>query len=179
MQPQLHLCGPARQWPAARTLLAAALLAPALMLAGCSTPPSPAPVTSELRTYWSGRLVLHTEGQTAQSFSTAFELHGNPSYGELKLLSPFGNTLAQIDWKPGYARLHTSDSTQESESLEALLEQATGAAIPVAALFSWLSGAATAIEGWDADLSAIGQGKIVARRQTPEPQATLRIMFER
>lgn len=164
---------------ARRRLAAVAVLAPLLALAGCSTPPSPTATSGALRTHWSGRLALQLEGQAAQSFSAAFELDGNPLHGELRLLSPFGNTLVQLDWKPGHARLHSGETTQESSSLEDLLEQATGAAIPVTALFSWLSGIPATSDGWHADLSAIEQGKMLAQRQTPEPRATLRITFER
>lgn len=136
-----------------------------------------------VRTAWIGRMALQLEriegsSPSPHSFSAAFELHGSPVRGQLKLFSPLGNTLAQIDWEPEQAQLETANGIQQSSSLETLLQQATGAQIPVAALFDWLSGVPTASEGWQADLSAITQGKIVAVRQTPEPQAALRIVLE-
>lgn len=152
-------------------------------LLGCAQPPQ-LPYTKQVgdRTAWMGRIALQIENSTSssRSFSAAFELHGSLARGQLKLFSPLGNTLAQLDWEPEQARLQTADQPEpyQSSSLKALLQQATGAQLPVEALFDWLSGIPTAYEDWHADLTAIAQGKIVATRQSPESQATLRIVLE-
>ena len=148
------------------------------LLAACAQPPTiPAEALAE-RTIWSGRLALQVEDQAAQSFSAAFELQGNARQGELVLLNPLGNVLAKIDWAPEHARLQTGGETRESTSLDALLQQTMGAPIPVRAFFSWLRGEQTTAVGWQADLSTIGQGRLVANRYDPAPRATLRIAFE-
>lgn len=128
---------------------------------------------------WSGRLALQIEGQASQSFSAMFELHGNAQNGVLVLLSPLGNRLAQLNWKDGHAQLQSGQETRTSESLDALLQDVTGTRIPIAALFSWLHGTQTTATGWQADLSGIAEGRLVARRDDPAPQATLRIALTR
>ena len=148
------------------------------LLVACAQPPAlPAQSLAE-RTTWSGRLALQVEDQAAQSFSAAFELQGSAQQGELLLLSPLGNVLAKIDWTPTHARLQTGGQTHESPSLDDLLQQNLGTPIPVLAFFSWLRGEQTTAAGWQADLSSIGQGRLVATRYTPAPRATLRLAFE-
>ena len=149
-----------------------------VMLAACTQPPTlPAQALAE-RTTWSGRLALQVEDQASQSFSAAFELQGNAQQGELLLLNPLGNVLARIDWTPAHARLQTGGQTHESPSLDDLLQQNLGTPIPVLAFFSWLRGEQTTAAGWQADLSSISQGRLVATRYTPAPRATLRLAFE-
>lgn len=147
-----------------------------LWLAGC-TQPLQKPSNEE--DAWSGRIALIVEGQAAQSFSALFELRGNAQSGGLALTSPLGNRLAQLDWKDGHAQLISAQETRTSDSLDGLLQDVTGTRIPVAALFGWLKGNAVTVPGWRADLSALEQGKLVAHRDTPEPQATLRIALVR
>lgn len=147
-------------------------------VAGCTQPPLIPTETLATRTLWSGRLALQVEDQAAQSFSAAFELQGNAAQGELVLFNPLGNVLAKIDWAPAHARLQTGSETRESASLDELLQQTMGAPIPVRAFFSWLRGEQTTAAGWQADLSTIGQGRLVANRYDPAPRATLRIAFE-
>ena len=126
------------------------LIAPWLVLlvflAGCAAPPTAPTESRTEQTAWSGRLSLQVEeqvGQAAQSFSAAFELQGNAAQGELTLLNPLGNVLARIDWTPEHARLQSGETTQESTSLDTLLAQMTGTALPVRALFDWLRGVQT------------------------------------
>lgn len=148
----------------------------ALLLAGCAVPPrtpTPAGVQS-----WSGRLALTVEGRANQSFSSGFELKGAPEAGELRLANPLGGTVALLSWSPGKATLHSNGSTREFPSLEALAEEATGAPLPVAALFDWLAGKATPIAGWQADVSRVAEGRLHARRTEPAPAADLRVLFE-
>ncbi len=167
-----------QRWLIAPWMVPLALL---VFLAGCATPPS-TPIESRTeQTTWSGRLSLQVEeqvGQAAQSFSAAFELQGNAAQGELTLLNPLGNALAHIDWTPAHARLQSGEKTQESTSLDILLAQMTGTALPVRALFDWLRGVQTSASGWQANLADINQGRLEATRHTPAPRATLRIIFE-
>lgn len=149
-----------------------------VFLAACTQPTTLPPQALAERTTWSGRLALQVEDQAAQSFSAAFELQGNAQQGELLLLSPLGSILAKIDWTQDHARLQTGGQTHESPSLDDLLQQNLGTPIPVLAFFSWLRGEQTTSAGWQADLSSIGQGRLVATRYTPAPRATLRLAFE-
>jgi outer membrane lipoprotein LolB len=152
-------------------------LACALALAGCAVPPrTPAAPGVQV---WTGRLALNVEGQASQSFSAGFELKGAPENGELSLFNPLGGTIALLSWTPGTATLRANGSTRQFPSLEALAQEATGAPLPVAALFDWLGGKATAISGWEADVSQVAEGRLRARRTEPPPPADLRVLFDR
>ena len=144
----------------------------ALWLAGCAQPMPSAPVEENS---WNGRIALQIEGQASQSFSAMFELRGTAQAGGLVLLSPFGNRIAQLDWKDGHAQLVSGQDTRTSDSLDTLLQDVTGTRIPVTALFSWLKGTQASAAGWQADLTGIADGRLTARRDDPQPTATLRI----
>lgn len=122
---------------------------------------------------------LRIDSQPAQTFSALFELRGAPQAGDLTLTSPIGNTLAQLHWSPGEALLRNGTETRRYDSVDALIEAATGAAIPVAALFGWLAGREDRVPGWRPDLSQVSTGKLQATRESPQPRADLRIVFER
>jgi outer membrane lipoprotein LolB len=154
-----------------------ALLAAVLLLAGCAVPPRAA-VPAGVQV-WTGRLALNVERQANQSFSAAFELKGAPESGELTLFTPLGGTAAVLSWSPGTATLRSGGDVRQFPSLEALAQEATGAPLPVAALFDWLAGKPTAIEGWEADVSEVAQGRLRARRSAPPPAADLRVVLER
>lgn len=167
-------------WVYRRALLYHAVATAMLVLAGCAqSPVSPALSDGVQRTLWSGRLAVQVQDQPSRSFSAAFELQGNADRGSLQLSSPLGSTLAQLDWSPQGAQLNTGERIEQADSIEALLERGTGAAIPVTALFDWLSGLSTPVAGWTTDLSAMAQGRLSATRYSPEPQTTLRISLER
>ena len=147
-------------------------------LAGCATvaienphkvPPSP---------IWSGRLGLTLATEPPQAFFATFELKGNADAGELTLTSPMGSVLAELHWSPGEARLRTSQTIQRSDSVESLSRAATGAALPIHALFDWLSGIGTAAGGWQPDLSQLGRGRLLARRSDPIPAAELKLILD-
>jgi outer membrane lipoprotein LolB len=154
-----------------------ALAAVALAATGCAAPRSPEAAQAP-GTNWSGRLALQVEGDASQSFSAAFELRGAPQAGDLTLFSPLGGTLAALAWSPGSATLRTGGQERQFSSLEALAAAATGAPLPVAALFDWLAGRNTPVPGWQADLSQLAEGRLRARRTDPQPAADLRIALE-
>jgi len=149
-----------------------------LVLAGCASPGG-APGPGARTEAWSGRLSLRLEGDASQSFSAVFELRGAPRAGELILTSPIGSTLARLHWAPGEAVLSNGSETRRYESVDALIEAATGAAIPVGALFAWLAGRDERVPGWRPDLSQVAAGRLQATRESPAPRADLRIVFER
>lgn len=125
---------------------------------------------------WSGRLALQVEDRASQSFSALFELRGSAQNGGLVLISPLGSRLAQLDWKDGHAQLATgAQEVRTSDSLENLLQDVTGTRIPITTLFSWLQGTQATAPGWEADLSGLAEGRLIARRDNPAPKATLRI----
>jgi outer membrane lipoprotein LolB len=154
----------------------AAAFAGALLLAGCATPTRP---SEPAAAFWSGRLALQVEDRPSQSFSALFELRGNAGAGELTLTSPIGSVLAVLSWQPGRALLESGGSRREFASVEELATQATDTALPVQALFDWLNGKATPVQGWQADLGGLAEGRLRARRTDPAPAADLRIALER
>ncbi len=147
------------------------------MLAGCAVPP-PRPATSATVGYWRGRLALRIEAAEPSAFFASFELSGHAGAGELLLSSPLGSTLAQLRWNPQQALLRSNGETRAFDSLAALAEEATGTAIPIAALFAWLQGQPAAADGWQADLSQLAEGRLLARRSVPAPAAELRLILE-
>jgi len=155
------------------------LVALTLVLAGCASPPIATSPTAPQAGPWTGRLALQVEDSQSQSFSAGFELKGSPDTGELTLLGPLGGTLAVLAWAPGSATLRSNGQTRQFESADALVAHATGATLPVAALFDWLRGTNTPVAGWQADLSQLAQGRVRARRLDPRPAADLRVVLER
>lgn len=162
-----------------RLWLAAAVAA--WLVAGCAVPPrAPEPDPAQTQTGpWTGRLALQVQGDPRASFSAAFELRGQSQAGQLSLYTPLGGTAAVLQWSPGSATLQADGKTRAFDSLDALVAEATGAPVPVAALFDWLSGTATAVPGWQPDLSQLPQGRLHARRLTPPPVADLRVVLDR
>jgi outer membrane lipoprotein LolB len=136
-----------------------------------------------------GRIALSVAAlpdRPAQSFAAAFELRGDDTQGELRLFSPLGTQLAAARWRPGLAELDTGDGARRFADPDALGREALGEAVPLAALPDWVAGRAwvgapsrpleAGFEqlGWAVDLSRRGEGRIVARRETP-PAVTVRI----
>lgn len=151
-------------------------LATSALLAGCAQVPPPEHPTADS---WSGRLALHVEDRSAQSFFAAFHLQGNAERGKLTLFNPLGNVLARLHWQPGSAVLDDGQQQRSSSSLAALTEELTGAALPITALFAWLHGQEMQASGWHADLSTLGSGRITATRLQPLPTAVLRVVLDR
>ncbi|MGJ7614746.1 MULTISPECIES: lipoprotein insertase outer membrane protein LolB [unclassified Variovorax] len=160
-----------------RALLAAGGAA-LLVMAGCAQL-SGGSSTPKASDSWSGRMSLRIESEPVQTFAALFELRGSAETGDLTLTTPIGSTLAQLHWTPGEALLKDGSHTRRFDSVDALIEAATGAAIPVGALFGWLAGRNDPVPGWKPDLAQLGNGRLQALRESPGPRADLRIVFER
>ena len=123
-----------------RFLPIASWLAVVLLSSGCAflqpTPP-PELATTQL---WRGRLVLRVDSPQPQSFASAFELSGNAGAGELTLTTPWGTTVAKLNWSDQAATLRTPTDTRSYASFDEMIVQVLGSEIPVNALFSWLKG---------------------------------------
>ena len=82
-------------------------------------------------------------------------------------------------WQPGSASLYANGEVKPFDSLETLVAQATGAPLPLRALFDWLHGTYTLVPGWQPDLARLGDGRLTAVRSLPEPTATLRVVLDK
>ncbi len=158
--------------------LVSALLCAAVLMAGCATPPKPGTMNGSEAWPWRGRMSVRVESQPVQSFTVGFELSGNAGAGALTLYTPLGTTAAAMAWSPQLSLLRVNSQTQQFSSLEALMQQTLGTALPVEALFAWLAGEPMTVPGWQVDLSQRGQGRISARQQLPLPEAELRLAME-
>jgi len=142
-------------------------------LTGCATPPA------DPGAFWSGRMALQVHSTPPQNWNTSFELQGSATQGHMLFLSPLGSTLARLTWTPQSANLVQGQVNIDSPSLQGLSQRLTGTDLPITALFAWLAGQAAEAPGWQVDLSAHGQGRLTARRSSPEPEAVLRIVLDR
>ena len=129
--------------------------------------------------FWAGRISMQVQSDPVQAFFAGFELKGQADTGELTLISPLGSILGVMRWTPTEATLDQGGSIQRFATTNELLAQATGAAVPISALFDWLGGKNTTAPGWTADLSQRVNGRITAQRTEPSPQANLRIVLDR
>ena len=145
-----------------------------VLLSACATPPR---APSE-QPQWQGRLSVTVLSEPPSAMSASFVLQGSAQQGELSLYSPLGTTVASLHWDPQAAHLTQGTRADQFGSLDELTEKTTGAALPVQALFRWLQGQESAVPGWRTDASQLGQGKLVAQRQWPSPEVTLRIQLE-
>ncbi len=124
-------------------------------------------------------MLLRVSSDPPQTVNAGFELKGSPKAGLLVLTGPLGNIAATLQWNAEGATLHRAgEAGQTFASLDALAQQATGTAFPIAALFDWLAGRDTQAAGWLADLSQLDQGRLSASRSDPEPSAQLQIVLE-
>ncbi len=147
------------------------------LLTGCATPSRPAkPLGAEQTNSleWQGRISVQVLGDAPTSMSASFLLRGDAKNGELDLYSPLGTTLGALQWTPQLVQLSDGGKHQYFNSLAELTEKATGAALPVEAIFGWLQGRDVQAKGWQADLSDVAQGSLSARRTDPAPEVTLR-----
>lgn len=158
-------------------------LAVAMQITGCAAPSLVTGTTAASVASWRGRLAIRVEPRqaqaAAQSFSAGFELAGNAQAGELTLYTPLGTTAAALSWSARTAVMRNAEGSQNFESLDALIKQALGTEIPVAALFAWLAGDNMSAAGWSADLSRYAEGSILARRVQPESETEIRLLLEK
>jgi len=147
-----------------------------LALAGCATLRTP---RTDASAFWSGRLALQLQNTPPQNWSASFELQGSAEQGQLVLFSPIGTTLARLSWTPHAAVLEQGQNKTESSDLPSLSQRLAGTDLPIAALFDWLAGKTADAPGWQVDLSAHPQGRLTAHRNTPAPEAVLRILLDR
>lgn len=160
-----------------RFALVSCFLFATFLIAGCAHQPWADGQNDAQNQVWSGRISLQVQSEPPQAFFAGFELRGSPAQGELVLNSPLGTSLAVLRWAPGEAVLDAGGPAQRFASVDELIEKATGAAVPLPALFDWLAGKNTALNGWNADLSQQPEGRISASRTTPQPRADLRIVL--
>ncbi|MBK7720076.1 MAG: outer membrane lipoprotein LolB [Simplicispira sp.] len=99
--------------------------------------------------------------------------------GSLTLSTPLAPCSLSCNGRPATPGFARPQGERTASSLDELLEQALGSAIPVQALFAWLHGDATTAAGWQADLSRLSDGQLTAVRSAPLPRATLRIALDR
>jgi outer membrane lipoprotein LolB len=166
-----------RNVPLSRRHFCLAIISAPLFGAGCAQKQllthSP-----EDNAYWSGRLSLATGGDRSQSFSAGFELSGSAVAGRLHLYSPFGNTLAEIQWNAQSAELRSSAEVKNFASLDQLAAHLTSAPLPISSLFQWLQGVPTVSNGWQADLREIAEGRLTVRQTQTDEAAELKLVFE-
>ena len=149
------------------------------LIAGCVGNQGATGQFDQQRDEWAGRISLQVASEPAQSFSASFELKGRAESGELTLISPLGTVLGVLRWSPGRALLDRGNQDiQHFASIDELMERATGAAVPLGALFAWLQGNNTTVSGWVADLTRHGEGRFSARRTIPAPEANLRVVLD-
>ena len=148
-----------------------------VFIAGCAQPKRATSQDDGNISVWTGRISLQVQSEPPRAFFSGFELRGKPEQGELVLNSPLGNRLAVLRWSPQEAVLDSGNQVQRFASVDELIKEVTGAAVPLPALFDWLGGKNTALAGWSADLSQQAEGRISASRTTPQPRTDLRIVL--
>lgn len=84
-----------------------------------------------------------------------------------------------MHWSPLVAVLQSNGETRTFNTVGELAQQATGADLPIAALFQWLNGDNTAVMGWQASLDDLANGRLMAQRTEPEPRVELRIALDK
>jgi outer membrane lipoprotein LolB len=152
-----------------------------VMLASCATPNRNAkPLNTEQADApeWQGRISVQVQGNNPSFMSASFLLRGDAKNGELDLYSPLGTIFGALEWTPQWGQLSHGGKHQYFTSLAELTEKATGATLPVEAIFFWLQGREAQATGWLADLSDVSQGSLTARRIDPAPEVTLRIKLD-
>jgi len=147
-----------------------------LLSTGCSTPPRATPdalaAQSQIR---EGRLFLRVDSDPPSITQADISLQGTAQAGQLTLYGPLGITHGQLRWSPGEAVWSRGQEQRRFHSLDALLTQTLGTALPVPAVFAWLEGRAIAIEGWELISLPAPDQPLVARRRHPAPTLELRL----
>lgn len=130
---------------------------------------------------WSGRISVRNTGtgfQAPQQFSAGFVLAGTAAEGELSLDTPLGTTLAIARWAPGRAELTQGSTTQAYANINDMTAALTGEPLPLTALFKWLQGESSSVNGWTPDLTQHAKGRISAIRQQPSGETVIRVVLD-
>ena len=154
---------------------------------------------------WTGRLAVRSEATgelPARSDTGTFELSGSARHGQLVLTSPLGTVVARASWSlhDGAAdardviELDTGGGPRRYASLDDMMVDATGNALPLAAMFDWLAGrpwpGAPAQPlpagrtgfvqlGWTVDLSRFADDRLIAAdRAEPLPALHVRVKLD-
>lgn len=147
-----------------------------LLITGCSTPPlvptAALPDEVQIR---EGRLFLRVDSDPPTITQADISLQGNAQAGQLTLYGPLGITQGRLRWSPGEAVWSRGQEQLRFSSLDALLTQTLGTALPVPAVFAWLEGRAIALDGWDLVSLPSPEQPLVARRRHPAPTLELRL----
>jgi outer membrane lipoprotein LolB len=160
------------------------LLLAIFLIAGCANHGSLKTQKPSETPSWQGRLTVLIDSDNPiapdnnKSFTATFELQGNPQWGDLTFFTPIGSVAATLHWTPEHATLRTPGENRSFANLDDLMVVLLGIHIPVTALFDWLIGRNTEIDGWQVELSQFDGGKIVAQRLTPSPAAKIRIVLD-
>jgi outer membrane lipoprotein LolB len=157
------------------------LLTLCMLLAGCASPPPrtvAATAEAEVEMVWQGRLSVKINSQPVQAWSAGFYLQGTPQQGSLRLTSPLGSVVAQLQWSPGHATLQNAEGVEQFDSLDAMVLRATGMQLPLDALFAWLRGQPMAVPGWEVELPQGQRRRLWARQTGQAPEAELRMVLE-
>ena len=189
----------AEGWVMLMRLSRAGALGLALALGACASVPTSGPGT-----VFSGRLAVRSDGvgdAPGRASSGQFELSGTPSEGALVLDSPLGTIVARARWsnpagadgQPTAIDLDANGRTRHFESLDAMMREALGDSLPLAAMFDWLAGrpwpgapvtrtgAAGSFDqlGWHVDLSQYDSARLVAAdRADPAPALHVRVKLD-
>jgi len=150
-------------------------------IVGCASGSRTAAEEGAQITSWSGRLSVRvdaTEALGPQAFSSFFELQGKPEQGQLRFFTPLGSTAAFIAWSPGQAQLQAGGDIQHFSNIAELTEHLLGTPVPLTALFAWLAGDPSNLDGWQVDQTQFDSGKIVAQRVDPAPRAEIKVLLE-
>ncbi|HET7776164.1 MAG TPA: lipoprotein insertase outer membrane protein LolB [Azospira sp.] len=151
------------------------------LLAACATPSPryavPAVERQALRQFQiEGRFSLRQENN---SYSGKLSWHHGPEGDDIFLMNPFGQGVAQINRRPGAARLLTADQKEYlAADADQLVADVLGYSLPVAGMAEWLL--ARASSGGTARRDA--QGRLLQLQEagwdidydygdTPDPQA--------
>lgn len=166
--------------PMQRTVFYLVVLGLLALLSACASVSGPQQqeATDSAPMHWQGRIGVRVTAPQAQSATAAFDLIGNGNQGSLRLFSPFGTTLATMQWTQEDATLTVSGATQTYQSIAALTQATLGVPIPVTTVFDWLQGIPSEVPFWQPDLRLVSKGKLTASHVSPERSAEVTIVFE-
>lgn len=115
-----------------------------VILLSVFNPASAAEIAEPLSHFWlDGRLSIKVESfnQPAQQVSGRIVWLHRGDNDQVRVFSPFGQILAELNGKPGWVEAHLANGRQfQAESINQLFQQGLGYPIPVESLPDWLMG---------------------------------------